>query len=179
MTEYVEDVGLNEAVAEVMNNQQMHSLSDLRKHKVKLIPLLKVKTNKEGEHQPCTGKPASCKKVSDLHRAAGIDAHYLLVMDYYAFNHPKGVDPSKAIAGYIHDALMSIEVTETDEGSLKFSKRDPDIVEYSETISEVGLYHEGLKDFSDVLTVAVRNSAAKLATGDLDDAEGTPARGRK
>ena len=82
MTEYVEDPGLNQAVSEVLNNKSFGEFAELRNNKIKVLPLMQIKTNAEGEHQPCKGIPAQVKKVSDLHKAAGIDADLILVVDY-------------------------------------------------------------------------------------------------
>jgi hypothetical protein len=170
MTEYVEDAGLNDALKEVLTNKELRGLADLRENKVRILPLLMVKTNKEGEHVPGTGQPAICKKVSPLHQSAGIDADYLLVFDYYVFNHPKGIDPKKTIGALIHKALMAIEVVKTDDG-LKFKKREPDIVEFSETTQDFGLYTESLQDYMELLNTAAR-SATDLASGDLEEDPG-------
>lgn len=153
MTEYVEDAGLNDALKAILTNVSLAEFSPLRDAKLKVLPLLKVVTNKEGEHTPCKGTPAQVKKVSDLHRAAGIDADYLLVVDYYAWNHPKGINPQITLDAMLHHALKSIKI-EVKEGKPKFSKNDPDVEVYLDTVNRypvAGAFAEEIKTISDMV----------------------------
>lgn len=150
MTEYVEDAGLNQAVTAIVTNVSFAEFAAIRDAKLKIIPLLKVVTNKEGEHTPCKGIPAQVKKVSDLQRAAGIDADYLLVVDYYAWNHPKGINPQVTLDAMLHHALKHIKI-EVKEGKPKFSNNDPDVELYVDTVSRFGAFQEEIRTVSDMV----------------------------
>jgi hypothetical protein len=153
MTEYVEDAGLNDALKATLTDVSIAEFSPLREAKVKILPLLKVTTNKEGEHTPCKGIPAQAKKVSDLHRAAGIDADYLLVVDYYAWNHPKGVNPQITLDAMLHHALKAIKI-EVKEGKPKFSKNEPDVEVFIDTVNrypQAGAFVEEIRTVSDIV----------------------------
>ena len=167
MTEYVEDAGLNDALRVILTNVELAEFSPIRDAKLKIIPFLKVKINKEGEHQPCKGLPAQAKKVSDLHRAAGIDADYLLVVDYYAWNHPKGINPQITMDAMLHHALKTIKI-EVKEGKPKFGKNDPDIEIFLDTIKRCGAFCEEIKTASDMVANAPVQAAA-LASGELEE----------
>jgi len=158
MTEYVEDAGLNDALAAILKNVSYAEFSPLRDAKIKVLPLLKVVTNKEGEHTPCKGIPAQVKKVSDLHRAAGIDADYLLVVDYYAWNHPKGINPQITLDAMLHHALKAIKI-EVKEGKPKFSKNDPDVEVFIDTVNRFGAFQEEIKTITDMVEHAPQPEA--------------------
>lgn len=171
MTEYVEDVELNTAVTEVLNNKEFGEFSELRNNKVKVLPLMRIKTNKEGEHQPCKGIPAQVKKVSDIHKAAGIDADLILVVDYYAWNHPKGLNPGNTLRAILHFALKTVEVTKNEEGQVKISKVDPDVVMFKDTIKRYGVFEEDLGEVREILNAAAQESTRRLADGNLEEAQ--------
>ena len=167
MTEYVEDAGLNDALKATLTDTSIAEFSPLREAKVKILPLLKVTTNKEGEHTPCKGIAAQAKKVSDLHRAAGIDADYLLVVDYHAWNHPKGINPQITLDAMLHHALKAIKI-EVKEGKAKFSKNDPDVEVYIDTVHrypQAGAYVEEIRTVSDIVQHA---SQPQLTEGESE-----------
>jgi hypothetical protein len=168
MTEYVEDAGLSDALKAILSDVTKAEFAAIRDTKLKIIPLLKVKTNKEGEHTPCVGIPAQVRKVSDLHRAAGIDAHYIMVVDYYAWNHPKGINPQITLDAMLHHALKTIKV-EVKEGKPKFGHNDPDVEVFIDTVNRYGAFEESLQTVSD-LVLAAPHAAAQLASGDLGTA---------
>jgi hypothetical protein len=174
MTEYVEDAELNGALRAIISNVSYAEFSPIRDAQLKIIPFLKVKTNKEGEHQPCKGIPAQAKKVSDLHRAAGIDADYLLVVDYYAWNHPKGINPQVTMDAMLHHALKAIKI-EVKEGKPKFGKNDPDVEIYIDTVNrypQAGAFAEEIRTVSDMVAHAPPQASA-LASGELDETPST------
>jgi hypothetical protein len=182
MTEYVEDAGLNDALSAILKNVSIAEFSPLREQKIKIIPFLKVVTNTEGEHKPCKGIPAQVKKVGDLHRAAGIDADYLLVVDYYAWNHPKGINPQVTLDAMLHHALKAIKI-EVKEGKPKFGSNKPDVEVYIDTVNRYGAFAEEIKTVSDMVAHAPQEAAA-LANGELEEpaveeAQPEPPRGRR
>lgn len=167
MTEYVEDAGLNDALSAILTNKSLAEFAPLRDAKLKILPMLKVVTNKEGEHTPCKGIPAQVKKVSDLHKAAGIDADYILVVDYYAWNHPKGINPQVTLDAMLHHALKTIKI-EMKEGKPKLSANKPDLELFVDTVNRYGAFQEEIKTVSDMVAHAP-TQAAGLASGELDD----------
>lgn len=182
MTEYVEDAGLNDALKSIITNVSYAEFSPLRDAKLKILPLLKVVTNKEGEHTPCKGIPAQAKKVSDLHRAAGIDADYLLVVDYYAWNHPKGINPQITLEAMLHHALKAIKI-EVKEGKPKFSKNDPDVEVYIDTVNrypQAGAFCDEIKAISDMVEHAPQLEAPETdPEPPAEDQTAAPVQGKR
>lgn len=178
MTEYVEDSGLTEAFKQLINNQEYTEFGPLRDSNARIMPIMKVKTNKDGEHQSSKGLPAVMKKVPDIMRAAGVNADFLLVVDYYAWNHPKGINPQMTQEAYLHHALMSVDVQEIVDDSghkkLKTGSRDPDVSEFIATAKHYGGYDEDQVTLSTLVLQGVEAIEAKelkgLTNGDVNDA---------
>ena len=162
-TEYVTDAGLDKLVKEIIEKSTHAALSPLRDQEINIIPVMKVRTNKEGEHEPNPGPPAKIQKVSDLWRLF-TEAHYLLVVDYYFFNHANCVE-----AG-IFNALCEVEVT-AKEGAVKLATKKPDLSLFVATLQVYGAFDDqllGLLDWmNEAKSKAAKSFALKVSTGKL------------
>ena len=172
MTEFVEDVGLTEAFKAVFQNKSYSEFVPLRENKLRILPIMKVKTNSEGEHQASSGPPAVLKKVPDMMKAAGVEADYILVVDYYAWNHPKGINPQMAQESFIHHALMSIEVEKVQDkkgqDQVKVANRPLDVEEYLETAKRYGGVVEEHSEFAGFV-IAGAQAMKQIANGSVAD----------
>lgn len=165
MTEYEPDTGLNAAVKTVLTERKYAEFKPLTDQGISVLPFLKVTTNSEGDHTPCKGCPVKIQKVSDLHRAAGIDADYILLVDYYAWNHPKGVSPVLTQEAMLHHALKMIKI-EVKDGKVKKGKNEPEISQFADTVHR---YPSVMEDYQEVLAPALGYSA-RIAKEVLADA---------
>jgi len=159
MTEYEPDTGLNAAITTVLSERKFAEFKPLNDQNIKVLAFLKVTTNSEGDHTPCKGCPVKVQKVSDLNRAAGIDADYIILVDYYAWNHPKGVNPVDTQEAMLHHALKMIKV-EVKDGKVKKGKNEPEIVEFADTVTR---YPSVMADYQEVLAPAMSFSARVAA----------------
>jgi hypothetical protein len=171
-TEYVTDAGLDKLVKEIIEKSTHSALSQIRDQEINIIPVMKIRTNKEGEHEPNPGPPAKIQKVSDLWRLF-TEAHYLLVVDYYFFNHANCVE-----AG-IFNALCEVEVT-AKEGAIKLATKKPDLSLFVATLQVYGAFDDqllGLRDWmNEAKSKAAKSFASKVSTGKLPpDGEPTTA----
>jgi hypothetical protein len=172
MTEYVEDAGLTAAFKAVMDNKTYHEFGMLRDTKVRIFPVMRVRTNSEGEHKASSGPPAVMKKVPDLFKATGVSADYILVVDYYAWNHPKGINAQMAQEAYLHHALMTVEVEKKQDKAgkavIKTTNRDPDVQEFLATAERYGGYDEDQVQFS-TLIIDSAQAMKQITNGSLSE----------
>jgi hypothetical protein len=167
-TEYIEDVGLNDAVKDLLTDEKLSEFENLRLTGLKIMPLLLVKTNTDGDHEPCKGLPAKIRKVPDLYKAAGVDAHLILIVDYYAWNHPGGVNPENTKLAILHSALKTVSAEKKD-GKLKIGKNEPDVIAFTDTIKRYGPTCEREAVFIEIGYAAASHTKTSLATGELDE----------
>ncbi len=151
MLEYEVNKELSNALKDLLDDDSMTEFTNIREHEVIILPCMKIKTDKDGESQESPGEVVQMKKVSPLHRVF-IEAHYIMVVDYYGWTHAKSTDHQKAM---LHKALMRVEVDKDDGGNLKFSARAPDVVEFRATVVRFGAYTEPLLDMREAFKLAV------------------------
>ncbi|MGV0949156.1 MAG: putative metallopeptidase [Azonexus sp.] len=168
-TEYVTDANLDKVVKDIIEKSTHPALKQLREQELTITPIMKVRTNKDGEHEPNPGPPAKIQKVSDLWRLF-TEAHYLLIVDHYFFNHCNCVE-----AG-IFNALCEVEVT-AKEGAIKLAVKKPDLNLFVATLQVYGAYDDqllGLREWMNTAkTKAAKSFAEKVSTGKLGP-EGEP-----
>jgi hypothetical protein len=89
-----------------------------------------------------------------------IDAHYLVVVDQYTYNHLDDIQ----VSALIHSALMRIGVEETESG-VKLGTRKPDIMVFQATINRFGAYTPDLKGLRDCLVAASERFVDMVTNG--------------
>lgn len=163
-TEYTTDSGLDSLVKEIIEGSKSPALKQLRDQELKITAIMKVRTNKEGEHEPNPGPPAKIQKVNDLWKLF-TDAHYLLVVDYYFFNH------ANCVNAVIFNALCEIDVKAKD-GEIKLATKKPEIQVFAATLQEYGAFDDillGIREWMNTAkTKAAKSFADKVATGTLE-----------
>lgn len=170
MIEYTQDAGLTAQVQAIIDSGHP-ALKAIKDQELKIVPVMKVRTNNEGEHEQNPGPPARIQKVSDLWKLF-TDAHYLLIVDYYFFNH------AGCVEAVLFNALCGVEVKVTD-GSIKLATKEPEIKLFAATIQKYGAFDEillGLREWmNEAKTKAAKSFAAKVATGSLGEEPQEPA----
>lgn len=166
-TEFVQDNELDAAVKAIIEGSKNPALNPIRDNELKIVAIMKVRTNKEGEHEPNPGPPAKLVKVPDMWKLF-TDAHYLIVVDYYCFHHSNARDAA------IFNALCGVEVKAKD-GVIKLATKQPEIAVFAATVQEYGAFDEillGLKEWMvNAKTKAAKSFADKVANGKLEAEE--------
>lgn len=166
-TSFTLDKDLDKVVKAIIDGSKHPALNPIREQELKITPVLKIRTNKDGEHEQNPGAPAKIIKVNDMWKLF-TDAHYILVMDYYCFNHAS----ETARDAIIFNALCEVEV-KAKEGEIKLATKKPDLQIFTATIQEYGAYDDiliGLKQWmNDAQTKAAKSFAAKVASGKLQE----------
>lgn len=165
MTEFTQNAGLEKVLKKVMEDTSKHELDGIREQELKVDCFVKIKTNSEGDSQPCGGAPAKVQKVSGLW-VNYADANYILVMDNYFFTHCEDND----IEGMIFDALQTIDVKIV-KGEIKLAKKRPDVECFASTIRYYGPINEALKALKESFKTAATNFVSKIAPGTLPEEE--------
>lgn len=168
MTEFVEDKDLSAMVEDMIKTNTSPALNAIRDQALKVAPVMKVKTNNDGEHVQNSGPPAKIIKVNDMWKLF-TDAHYILVVDYYFFNHASAICRDAGI----FNALCEIDV-QVNEGEVKLATKKPDLMVFAATLQVFGAYDDlllGLREWMNAAkTKAAESFAAKISTGKLEDA---------
>lgn len=158
-TEYEKNAGLQKELDALLEDVSLSEFADIREHEVTVVCCTKTKLGEGDEPMQTTGDAVAVKKVSDLHRTF-IDAHYIVVVDGYVFDHTDE-DKMKAL---LHSALMRIKVEVTESG-IKLGTRKPDIQVFQATINRFGAYDEGLLNLKDCFARGGKRFASMI-TGD-------------
>lgn len=161
MVDYDINPKLNEIVNDLLANEAFGEFEDIRNAELRVLAVLRVQTDKEGEHVEKTGIKVELKKIPAM-LLPFLEGGYVLVVDYYAFTH-YNVTRFEAL---LHKAMMSIQVEEADGGGWSIKPRKPDIVEYNATISRYGAYEEKLVILDTILSgidKSARITASKIA----------------
>jgi hypothetical protein len=168
--EYYEDTELTKLVKSIIGDTKKPALNAIREQDLKIVPIVKSRTNKEDEHEQNPGPPAKIQKVNDLWRLF-TDAHYLLIVDYYFFKHANCVE-----AG-IFNALCEVEVTVKD-GAVKLATKKPEIHVFTATLQEYGAFDETLLALREWMntakTKAAKSFVEKVSTGNLETSAAEP-----
>lgn len=145
-TEYVEDERLSKAVQDMVDSTDYPEFAEIRDASIRILPVMCVRLDKDGEPQDATGAPAKIKKIGAPERVFIPDGHYLLVMGYKEWNSYNEIQVKAAI----HSALMGIRV-DAGEGSVKLKSKKPDLVLHSATVARFGAFDATLADLKTVL----------------------------
>lgn len=166
-TEFVEDQDLNSTVKTILEESSSPALKPIIENDITILPVLKIKTNKDGEHVANSGPPAKLIKVSGMW-SLFVKAHYIMVVDYYAFHHSGNRN------ALIFNALCSADV-ESVESTLKIGIKKPDVSVFAATIAEFGAFDDVLLAVRDVMNSVKSKASSKflesVATGKLEDVE--------
>ena len=160
MTEFYEDTDATELLEDLLD-EGWAEFSDVKKAATRFLVRMKHKQNNEGETVAC-GKPVDVKKVPPLYMEL-VKADYILVVDQHIWNITADEDTTRA--AMFHKAIVSIKVKVDNEGKAKYSKKEPEIVEYLETITRYGQYNRGLADVATLLGSAANATRDSLITG--------------
>ena len=156
-TEYVTDKEISDAVTDMLADDVYNEFDAIRNSEINIDACLCVRTNNEGEEQPCKGEPATLKKVGKLEKVF-LDTDYILVVDNTAW---KEANSTVAQLAMLHRALMEIDITEN-EGKFKLGKRKHDVREFSATIGRFGAYKESLLCLREAFTLSAKQLAENL-----------------
>ena len=171
-TEYTTDDGLDRRVKEIIEKSAHPALHQIRQQELKIVPVMKIRTTEEGEHEQNPGPPAKVLKVNDMWKLF-TDAHYILEVDYYFFNNANCVD------AVIFNTLCAIDV-KTKDGEIKLATKKPDIQVFAATLQVYGAFDDmllGMREWMNTAkTKAAKSFADKVSTGklepDTDDDDG-------
>jgi len=171
MTEYTIDKALNDAVESIIKTQKHAALNAIREHKLKIVPVMRVCTDNEGEHKQGSGPVAKISKVGGFWPLF-TEAHYILVVDYYGFNHANN------ITAHIFNALCEVDVEVLDDGTIKKGLKKPEIMVFPATLEVFGAFTPALLGMGEWMTTAkteaAKSFAAKISTGRLDPEDNEP-----
>lgn len=163
MTEYVQDAALDSLVKKIISGNDP-ALNAIRDQELKIVAVMKVRTNADGEHEQNSGPPAKIMKVNDLWKLF-TDAHYLLVVDYYFFNH------ASCVEAMLFNALCEIDV-KTKDGEVKLATKKPEIQVFAATLQKYGAFDEtllGMKEWmNEAKSKAAKSFADSIASGNID-----------
>ncbi len=152
--EYDMDKELEHDVASMIEDATLSEFEDLRELGIIVLPCMRIRMDKDGETQPCTGEPVSVKRVGPVERLfMSKKPHFILVVDYGTWN---AADEQRRKI-MLHRGLMRLVVEKTDDG-IHLSTRKPEIVEFIRTVERFGAYTEQLLN----LREAFRNSANRI-----------------
>lgn len=170
--EYTQDAELTRRVQAIIDTSPSAAMNRVREQELKVIPVLKVRTNEDGEPEPNPGPPVKLQKVNDLWRVF-TEAHYLLVVDYSFFN-----TPSNKHEPILFNALCGIDVKIKD-GNIKLGTRKPDLNYFSDTVELYGAFERPLVVVNEWMNAVKKQAAtdftAKVSTGVLEEAHEVPA----
>jgi hypothetical protein len=155
-TEYVEDAAMSDAVTEMLGELSYTEFNPIREHEVKIEVRSCVRTNKHGENAAPKAEPVALKKIGPIEKSI-VDTDYILIVDNSAWEAGNEIQRN----AIIHRGLMKINI-EAKEGKIKVGTRKPNIVEFTETISRFGAYHEPLLNLREVMTLASKQVARKM-----------------
>lgn len=154
MIEYVDDTSLTDAVSDMLSDLLLAEFSIVRELEIKVICLMCVRTDVDGEPVVCKGAPIICRKVAAPYQVL-VGAHYLVIADhgFWAEADEKGRQ-----AALFH-ALMYINVERTEKGKIKMGTRKPEIQVFTKEVTRFGPHSTELLDFKH----ALQNSANSFA----------------
>jgi hypothetical protein len=163
MTEFTEHESLNRVLKKVLDRKDLHELDPIREQEMKIEALLKTKTSKEGETQPCGGPPTNIVKVSGLWTLY-TEARYILVVDGYFFNHCA----DDVVEGMVFNALQKIDVKIV-KGEIKLASRRPDIEIFAATVAHYGPISDALIALKECFARGVKHFVSTIASGKLEE----------
>ena len=103
MIEYEQDRELKTVFEDVYAEDQF---KQLRAHKIKVLPLLKINLDAKEQPKPCRGRGAVCKKLGLAEQMLIDGTHYLLIVDSGKWN-SLGKDQRVVL---LFNALMGVGV---------------------------------------------------------------------
>ncbi len=159
MTEYEVSKEFSDAVEDMLSNTELPEFNPIREQDLKIFSLLEIRENNKGEALKIEGPPITCRKIPPVYKVL-CGGQYVVVGNHDWWNHANEVQQKAAL----HHALMSINIEVEDgeqpgEKIVKLSKRKPDVVAYTSTISHFGAWNTILIDFKD----AFKRSAKQFA----------------
>ena len=153
-TEYDMDKELEHDVASMIEDAALSEFEALRELSIIVLPCMRIRMDKDGESQPCTGEAVSAKRIGPVERLfMPKKPHFILVVDYGAWS---AADEQRRKI-MLHRGLMRL-VAEKDDDGIHLSTRTPEIVEFIRTVERFGAYTEQLLN----LREAFRNSANRI-----------------
>ena len=163
MTEYVVSAALNKVLERVMADKTKTELNAIREQELKIDALLKVKTSKEGDNQPCGGPVSKAIKVSGVWQLYA-DSAYIIVVDNYFFT----TGDDNTVEGMVFNALQEIDVKVV-KGEIKLAKRRPEIEFFTATVAHYGAISTALIALKECLAIGTKRFVGKVASGSLEE----------
>jgi hypothetical protein len=153
-TDYDLDKDLEREMVGMVADETLSEFGPLRDLAIVILSCVKVRMNKDGETEACSGDPVAVKKVGPAERLfMPKKPHFIVSVDYGTWD--AADERQRKII--VHRALMRIAAEKTDEG-MKVGMRKPDILEFTTTVARFGAYNDPLL----TLREAFRNSAHRL-----------------
>jgi hypothetical protein len=150
-TEYEINAEFQKDVNALVEDKTMVEFNPIREQELRIVAVVCIRTNNEGEHEQPKGCPVKCTKLSPIIRLL-TEHHYLVVGDYYFWTHANEIQKKAAI----HRALMSINVEKSKTGEIKLKTRKPEIQEHRATIARFGAFSEELVDMKEAFKMAAK-----------------------
>jgi hypothetical protein len=149
MTEYEDNKELRDAIEDMLADKSLVEFNPIRERNLTLFSLLCIRTDAKGEHVQGKGAPIICRKIPAQYRAL-TEGDYLVVADYYFWNHTDLVKRSAAL----YHALMHIHVETTEGGEVKLGIRKPEVQVFRSEIARFGPHTDVLLDFREAFKTA-------------------------
>jgi Putative phage metallopeptidase len=162
MTDYDVSKEFSDAVEDMLSDAEVTEFNPIREQDLKIFSLLEIRENNKGEPLKVEGPPIVCRKIPPVYKAL-CNGQYVVVGNHDWWNHANELQQKAAL----HHALMSINVEIEDgeqegEKIVKLSKRKPDVVAHTETISRYGAWNDTLIHFKDAFKRSAKQFAENL-----------------
>ena len=158
MTEYEENPEFKAAVEKMLADKTLVEFNSIREHEnITVLTLLCSRTDAKGEFVACKGPPIVCRKIPAPFEAI-TGAHYLLIADYYFWNHANEIQQK---ANLFH-ALMCINIEDTEKGEVKTSTRKPEVQVFRSEVARFGAHNDVLLDIREALKQSAKQFAENM-----------------
>lgn len=148
------DKDLERELAAMIADESLSEFGPLRDLALTINPIVRVRMDKDGNTEKCSGDPVTVKKVGPAERMfMPKKPHFIVIVDYGTWT--EADERQRKII--MHRGLMRIAAEKTDEG-MKIGMRKPDVLEFTTTVARFGAFNDPLLD----LREAFRNSAHRL-----------------
>lgn len=156
MTEYESRTELDDAVEQLVWDETISEFKPIRETEIKIFCLICIKTDADDEYVPCKGDPILVRRIPD-HFKALVHGHYVLIADYYFWEHASEVQQKAAM----FHALMHIHIEQKDD-KIKIGMRKPEIKVFRTEVVRFGAYNEMLLDFREAFKLSANRLAESL-----------------
>jgi len=158
MTEYERSKELTNTVHDMVSDAGMAEFNDLRQQELSIECLLEVRENSKGEPLALNGAPpVRAVKIPPVYHLL-TKSHYVVLANEDWWKHANEIQQKAAL----HHALMTIKVEVTDKGAIVLTRRKPDVIAFTETVSHFGAWNATLIDFKDAFKMSAKQFAENM-----------------